>query len=93
MRKQSNLGKFLKEKRVKSGLSQKQVSEKFGYKSPQFVSNWERGVSTPPIKTIKKLAEVYKVSVDEFFKILLQFTLDQTTEEFKRKFYGKKGAS
>lgn len=90
MKAASPFAKFLKQRREQSGLSQKVVSEKLGYTTPQFVSNWERGISTPPVQTIKKIAELYKIPVDEIFNLLLQETLQQVTYDMKRKFYGKK---
>ena len=47
--------------RRKVGLSQRDVASKLGYSTPQFISNWERGVSYPPLGGIKKLAQLYKV--------------------------------
>ena len=55
------LGKFLKEKRIEAGLSQKEVSDKMGWKTYQMVSNNERGMSNPPMKSISKLAKLYKI--------------------------------
>lgn len=88
--KQVSLAKFLKDKRESVGLSQKQVADKLGYTTPQFVSNWERGVSSPPLKTLKKIGELYHVSPDELFKVTLETTIQQVTVDLKRKFYGRK---
>ena len=88
--KQVSLAKFLKEKREGAGLSQKQVSDKLGYTTPQFVSNWERGVSSPPLKTLKKIGELYHVSSDDLFKVCLDSTIQQVTMDLKRKFYGRR---
>lgn len=85
MTKNANFAKYLKQKRELAGLSQKQVSEKLGYTTPQFISNWERGISTPPMKTVKKIAGLYSIPVDEIFNLLLQETLQQVTLDFKQK--------
>ena len=92
-KKDVNLGKFLKDKREAAGLSQKEVADKLGYTTPQFVSNWERGVSQPPLKTLKKIGEMYKVSSDELFNITLSHTLHEVTTDLKKKFYGRKAAN
>jgi len=63
--------KQLKKSREKSGLSQAAVSKKLGYKSPQFVSNWERSLILPPIKTIFILSKLYKDK--SLKKYLLQY--------------------
>jgi len=65
MRQKNMLADFLKQKRVAAGLSQRDVADKLGYSTPQFISNWERGVSHPPINALKKLGELYKVSADD----------------------------
>ena len=50
--------------RKRAGLTQKDVGEYIGISS-QAVSKWENGQSEPDIATLCKLAELYKVSVDE----------------------------
>ena len=93
MSKPVNFGKFLKDKRENMGLSQAAIAEKMGYTTPQFVSNWERGLAMPPMKTLKKLAEMYKIPQQELFDILLQATVHQVKVNLHKKFYGKKSAS
>lgn len=81
------LALFLKQKRVMMGLSQKDVAEKLGYSTSQFISNWERGVSQPPLHTLRKLSNLYKISADEMFSVLLKTTIAQVEVDLKRKFY------
>lgn len=71
------LGQFLKIKREGVGLSQGYVARKLKYTSPQFVSNWERGISCPPIKILRTLSELYKVSADELFELVVKHSLQQ----------------
>lgn len=80
-----DLAKYLKQKREQAGLSQKKVAQLLDYSTPQFISNWERGQSTPPIKTIKKLSTIYKVPIQELVDLLLAETLRQVTVDFKKK--------
>lgn len=82
------LAKFLKEKRVQSGLSQKDVAEKLGYSTSQFISNWERGISHPPLNTLRSLSQLYKINPEEMFEVLLKATMAQVEVDLKRKFYG-----
>ena len=86
MAKAISFAQYLKDSRIAAGLSQRDVSEKLGYTTSQFVSNWERGLSTPPNKDVKKLAELYNLSIEEFLDLLLQETLQQVTLDFKKKF-------
>jgi len=59
------LAKFLKDGREAVGLSQIEVSQKMGYTSPQFVSNWERGLAKPPLSALSKLIKLYGVNSEE----------------------------
>ncbi len=77
---------YLKEKRAGAKLSQKDVSNKLGYKTSQFISNWERGLSTPPITVIKKLAGIYNVPAKEMFDEVLKDTLTNVGKDLTEKF-------
>lgn len=81
------VSKFLTTARVKSGLTQRFVSDKFGYTTPQFISNWERGIAQPPLKTLKKLADLYKVNADDLFEVVLKTTVAEITTNLKRRFF------
>ena len=67
-------GKLLGEAREKAGLSQIALAKKLGYVSPQYVSNWERGVCGPPIDKLGLLTKVLSIKPE----ILLGMILDQT---------------
>lgn len=74
MSKESTLdmfSKFIKEKRISAGLSQKQVAQKLGYTTPQFVSNWERAKSHPPAESFRILSSLYKVSFELIVEMFL----------------------
>lgn len=66
-----NLGNSLFHARKKSGLSQEEVAEKLGI-SRQTVSKWETGETLPDIRQSKRLAVLYRLSLDE----LIDFDLD-----------------
>jgi transcriptional regulator with XRE-family HTH domain len=68
----SLLGDFLQEARIKAGLSQKDVADTYGYKSAQVISDWERGVRSPPANVLRKLVKLYRVPLDKFFDIILE---------------------
>jgi transcriptional regulator with XRE-family HTH domain len=68
---QKKLGSFLKLRRVSKGLSQNDVSHKLGYSSAQFVSNWERGVSAPPVDKLGDLIGLYGIPQKDFVKFML----------------------
>lgn len=58
-----SLGKRLKAERAKKGWSQIYVSEKVGITNT-VLSNYERDYRDPDTETLKKIAELYDVSVD-----------------------------
>ncbi len=80
------VGKFIRSKRERVGLSQAEIAKRMGYGTPQFVSNWERGVSLPPVSSIKKLAALLDVSAEGLFELILEIEVLLAKEKFERKF-------
>ncbi len=93
MKELAALGKYFQEKRIKQGLSQKDVATKLGYTTPQFISNWERGVSMPPIPVITQISKMYKVNSEEIFNKILEISLRQTKDSLIREFNKYKSKS
>ena len=56
-----SVGKIIRDARLKLGITQRELATKLEY-TFQFVTNWERGASKPPMKVVSKLAKVLKVS-------------------------------
>lgn len=83
------LADWLREAREAAHLSQSQVAQELGYSSPQFISNWERGLSSPPIPKFKKLCKMYSLSLDEAFDKLLQATLTEVERKLRSEFYAQ----
>lgn len=61
------IGKKLKEARLKAGFTQEEVGEKIQV-SRQTISNWENEKSLPDIVSVIKLSSLYCVSLDELLK-------------------------
>lgn len=61
------IGRKLKEVRMKSNLTQEQVAEKL-FVSRQTISNWENEKSYPDIISIIRLSDLYSISLDELLK-------------------------
>ena len=80
--------KILKDMREKSGLTQRDIAMKLKYTTPQFISNWERGLSRPPIKDIKTIAKAYKVDADYLFTIIKDDILMKESQKLERWFRG-----
>lgn len=66
-----NLGSNLFRARKKCGLSQEEVAEKLGV-SRQTISKWETSETLPDIRQSKRLALLYRLSLDE----LIDFDMD-----------------
>ena len=84
----NKLGTILKEKREAAGLSQLDVSKSLGYTTPQFISNWERGISTPPVKTIKKIEKIYRQQfAHEVYNAMVEDGVNKLKSKFKKSGY------
>lgn len=80
------LSRSLQTMRVRANLSQRDVANHMGYATPQFISNWERGVSCPPVESVKKLASLYKVDAEGLFNEILQSHIEMETTKLRAKF-------
>ena len=76
---------YLKRARIKAGLSQGEVAKKLGYTSPQFISNWERGLSSPPMDTLGELVDIYKIPGKELVDIMVHETKQSLLAAVKKK--------
>lgn len=63
-----NLGARLREVRLRSGLSLREVARQLGV-SPSFVSQLENGKSQPSVATLYSIAQLLGVSIDELFDV------------------------
>lgn len=72
MRGSSNLAKYLRHSRKLAGYTQDQVAKACRYSTPQFVSNWERGVSAPPVETLQVLCVLYYINPNDMIAILVK---------------------
>lgn len=82
------IGNFLQTRREAVGLTQMQVARALGYTTAQFVSNWERDLSYPPIKAIPKLAKLYRINGGLIFNYVLKAAV-KITEKSLRSEYEK----
>ena len=58
------IGKKLKDARMKSGFTQETVAEKINV-SRQTISNWENEKSYPDIISVIALSDLYSISLDD----------------------------
>lgn len=62
----SQYGKVIAKYRKLNNLTQSQLAEKL-FISPQAVSKWELDQSEPDLATIKKITEIFHLTLDQFF--------------------------
>ena len=75
------IGSYLKGKRLDAGLTQSQVSTHLGLASPQFVSNIERGLCSPPLCALAKMASIYDLDLNELILLIMK-----EQEKYMRKY-------
>ena len=61
------IGSKLKKARNEKGLTQEQTADALGV-SRQTISNWENNKSYPDIISVKKMSEIYSISLDHLLK-------------------------
>ena len=84
-----SLGNSLFTARKKSGLSQEEVAEKLGI-SRQTISKWETGETLPDIRQSKRLAVLYRLSLDDLIDFDIEVkeieeVIERTSEETQKK--------
>jgi transcriptional regulator with XRE-family HTH domain len=80
------LNDYLRDARLKANLSQKFVADELSYTTAQFISNWERGLSLPPVNVLKKIAALYKISDEELFEVFLEQSISHIKISYSKKF-------
>lgn len=63
------IAEFFKQAREKADMTQREVSEKLGYTTPQFISNVERGLCRFPMAKVKTFIKITKCSGKDMKKI------------------------
>lgn len=90
------LGHFLKSAREKAGFTQHEVAKRLSYTSPQFISNWERGISSPPLDVLPRLSTLLRISPKSLIETLhkyqdelLKLQRQELNEIFRKKSVGR----
>lgn len=60
--------KNLRYLRNKNGLEQLQLAQKIGRKSASTISEWEKGLYTPPVGVISDLAAIFGVTMEDLMR-------------------------
>ncbi|MNJ94826.1 helix-turn-helix protein [compost metagenome] len=76
---------LIKTARNKKGLSQGDLATALGYSTPQFISNWERGVSAVGIHDIPLLSKLIGVSQKRLINAVTAFKISKVTKSINTK--------
>lgn len=68
---------FLKSARLMKGLTQDEVASKLGYASPQYVSNWERGICLPSKKRVKDVCNILGIEKSLYLDVYMAAKREQ----------------
>lgn len=79
----NELGTYLKKKRELADVSQTELAKKLGYTSPQFVSNWERGLAAPPPEKMKVLVKTLRIPERELIEMLTRLSREFWSSKIK----------
>ena len=71
-----DLGKKIRQLRLKAGMTQEQLADKLGL-VPQSVSKWENAAALPDITTLPLLAEIFGASIDDLFDLTAEQRLNR----------------
>ena len=74
----------LKVAREKKGYSQSKLAKVLGYSSGQFVSNWERGQSYPPVDRLAKMSLLLDLDHEELIKLYIIELGEEKKKAFKK---------
>lgn len=66
------LSNYLYEKRIFKDITQGDLAKMLGYKSSQFISNWERGLAKPPPEALRKMIKILDLDGNELFAIMMK---------------------
>lgn len=64
------IGDFLKNKRVKTGLTQEQLIKLMGFKSKTSIVKIEKGITKITVEQLLKYSKILNFEISEFFETL-----------------------
>lgn len=80
------LAKTLKLKRNAVGMTQSQLSKNLGYECSQFVSNWERAISMPPMNAVDRLSQLLRIPAFSLLKLIHAAYAEERWEKMLREY-------
>ncbi len=86
------LREIIKTKRIEKKYSQVSLAKALGYSSGQFVSNWERGESYPPMDRLAKISLLFNLEKENLVELFLKEYIDLKKEEYLKAYDFHEGA-
>lgn len=84
---------YFKAKREERGLTQEELSRFLGYTTKQIVSNWERGVCSPPLNKLYEICKILNLNQEEVITLFLNETESILKQHLSRKSPRRKSSS
>jgi len=84
---EKSLGEILREYRLKSKLSQLELGKILGYSTGQFISNWERQLSYPPMNKLAQISKVFKLDSKKLFHLYIKEVTEKKVSEFNEAYF------
>jgi transcriptional regulator with XRE-family HTH domain len=70
--------------RASENITQRQVAEFLGHTTSQLISNWERGLSRPTTKDIKKLLSFFQLDINTYIAMVALRELNNLNMKFEK---------
>lgn len=83
-KKENAVAHLIRTSRQTSGLSQKQLADELGYTSSQFISNWERGISSPPLDKLEEICNLLKITPKQIIEAIMLETETNLRRQFSK---------
>ena len=68
---EQELGKLFRIGRIKVGMSQGTVCRALGYTTPQYLSNFERGLCSMPLDKLKRMIDMYDMDGESVVRLII----------------------
>src|ERR1700741_39386 len=82
----NKLAVLLKEARIEAGISQVELADKLGYETSQFISDWERGIHSPPVKNLFKICRLLGVQEQKVFDLFVEIAQEKLAADLEKEF-------
>ena len=76
--------RFLRKQRE---MSQEQLAEILGYKSYTTIQKWESGISEPPLKQLRKMADLFGVDINDMASVNMELSPDVKNPQHQTGYY------